>query len=133
CANVANLLLARATARQREMAVRSALGATRTAIARQLMIESGLMALAGGGVGLLLAFVGTRILSQAAAQQVGLPRLADIQINWTVFAFAIGASLVASFLFGLSPAWQASRVNLSDSLKQAGRGLAGSSNRLRNT
>ncbi len=133
CANVANLLLARATARQREMAVRSALGATRTVIARQLMIESGIMALAGGTVGLLLAFVGTRVLSQAAAQQVGLPRLADIQISWTVFAFAISASLAASFLFGLSPAWQASRVNLSDSLKQAGRGMAGSSNRLRNT
>jgi len=132
CANVANLLLARATARQRELAVRAALGATRTAIARQLLMESGVIALAGGGLGLLLAFVGTRALTRATAQQVGLPRLADIQVNWSVFAFAIGVSLLSSFLFGMSPAWQAAKVDLNDALKQAGRGLAGSSNRLRN-
>jgi len=132
CANVANLLLARATARQREMAVRAALGATRTAIIRQLLFESGILALAGGTLGLLLAFLGTRGLAQATAEQVGLPRLTDIQMNWTVFAFAIMVSLACSLLFGLSPAWQAAKVNLSDELKQAGRGLAGSSNRLRN-
>ncbi len=132
CANVANLLLARATARQREMAVRAALGATRWAIARQLLVESGVIALAGCLLGLLLAFAGTRALTQATAQQVGLPRIADIQVNWIVLAFAIGVSLVASFLFGLSPAWQASRVDLNDALKQAGRGLAGSHGRLRN-
>jgi putative ABC transport system permease protein len=132
CANVANLLLARATARQREIAVRAALGATRTAIARQLLVESGVIALAGGGLGLLLAFVGTRVLTRATAQQVGLPRLADIQVNWVVFAFAIGLSLLSSFLFGMSPAWQAAKVDLSEALKQAARGLAGSSSRLRN-
>src|SRR2546429_2388539 len=65
--------------------------------------------------------------------QVGLPRLADIQVNWSVFLFVIGVSLLSSFLFGMSPAWQASKVDLSDALKQAGRGLAGSSNRLRNS
>src|SRR5258708_547881 len=89
CANVANLLLARATARQREMAVRAALGATRMAIARQLLLESGVIALAGGTLGLLLASVGTRLLTHATAQQVGLPRLTDIQVSWMVFAFAI--------------------------------------------
>ncbi|HLW55120.1 MAG TPA: ABC transporter permease [Candidatus Angelobacter sp.] len=133
CANVANLMMARATTRQREMAVRSALGATRAAIARQLLVESSLIALAGGAVGLLLAIAGTRILTHATSQQVGLPRLADIQVNWTVFSFAIGVSLLSSFLFGMSPAWQAAKVDLNNALKQAARGLAGSSNRLRNS
>jgi len=132
CANVANLLLARATARQREMAVRAALGATRMAIARQLLIESGVIAVAGGALGLLLASAGTRVLTHATAQQVGLPRLTDIQVNWIVFAFAIGVSLLSSFLFGMSPAWQSAKVDLNEALKQAGRGLAGSSGRLRN-
>ncbi len=127
CANVANLLLARATARQREMALRAALGATRWAIVRQLLVESGILALVGGALALLLAFVGTRVLTE----QAGLPRLDDIQVNWVVLAFAIGVSLLASFLFGLSPAWQAAKVNLSDTLKQAGRGLAGSSSPMR--
>jgi putative ABC transport system permease protein len=131
CANVANLLLARATARQREMAVRAALGATRTAIMRQLLIESAVLGLAGGTWGLFLAFVGTRILTRATAEQMGLPRVAEIQMNWTVLAFAIGVSAVASLLFGVSPAVQAAKVNLSDQLKQGGRGLAGSSNLLR--
>jgi putative ABC transport system permease protein len=133
CANVANLMLARATARQREMAVRAALGATRGAIARQLLVESGIIAFSGGTMGLLLAFVGTRVLTHVTARQVGLPRLADIQVNWMVFVFAIGVSLLSSFLFGTSPAWQAAKVDLSDTLKQAGRGLSGSSNRLRNS
>ena len=133
CANVANLMLARATARQREMAVRSALGATRAKIARQLLLESSVMAFAGGALGLLLAVVGTRMLTHATAMQVGLPRLADTQVNWSVFIFVIGVSLLSSLLFGMSPAWQASKVDLSDALKQAGRGVAGSSNRLRNS
>ncbi len=132
CANVANLQLARATARRREMAVRATLGATRIAIARVVLAESGLIALAGGGLGLLLASAGTRVLTRAAAQQVGLPRLADIQVNWIVFAFAISVSLLSSFLFGLSPAFHAANVDLNDAMKQAGRGLAGSSGRLRN-
>jgi putative ABC transport system permease protein len=132
CANVANLLLARAISRQREMAVRAALGASRTALVRQLLIESGVIAGAGCALGLLLAFAGTRALVRASAQQAGLPRLADIQVNWTVFAFAVGVSITASFLFGLSPAWQAGNVDVNDALKQAGRGVTGSSGRLRN-
>jgi predicted permease len=131
CANVANLFLARGTARQREMAVRAALGATRTALARQLLAESGVIALAGGTMGLLLALAGTRALTQVAAQQVGLPRVADVQVDWIVCAFAMTASLAASLLFGTSPAWQAAQVDLNEALKQAGRGLAGSSTRMR--
>src|SRR5262249_48017446 len=110
-----------------------ALGATRAAIARQLLLESSVIAFFGGSLGLLVAVAGTRLLTHATARQVGLPRLADIQVNWTVFFFTMGISLLSSFVFGLSPAWQASKVNLSDALKQSGRGLAGTSNRLRNT
>lgn len=133
CANVANLLLARASRRQREIAVRSALGATRAVIARQLMVENGVIAVGGGVLGLFLAFAGTRLLTHATAQQVGLPRLADIQMNWTVFAFAITVSLFSSFLFGISPAWRSANVDLNDALKQSSRGLAASSHRLRNS
>src|SRR5262249_39302169 len=132
CANVANLLLARATARQREMAVRAALGASRTALARQLLVESGVIAVAGGALGLALAFAGTRALTQATAQQVGLPRLADIEVDRAVLVFATGVSFAASVLFGLSPAWQATKADVNDALKQGRRGLAGSSGRLRN-
>jgi predicted permease len=132
CANIANLLLARGAARHREMAVRAALGASRSDIARQLLIESGVIALAGCALGLLLASAGTRLLTQATARQVGLPRVADIQVNWTVFGFAIAVSIAASVLFGMSPAWQAGKVDLNDALKQGGRGVAGSANRLRN-
>src|SRR5207244_7134753 len=102
CANVANLMLARTTARQREMAVRSALGATRAKIARQLLLESSVMAFAGGALGLLLAVVGTRMLTHATVMQVGLPRLADIQVNWSVFLFFIGVLLLSSFFFVMS-------------------------------
>src|SRR5262249_33085510 len=130
-ANVAKRVVGGATARQGEMGVRTALGATRLALARQLLVESGVIALAGGTLGVLLANVVLRVLTQATAQQVGLPRLGDIAINWTVFAFAISVSLVASVLFGISPAWQTAKADVNDALKQAGRGLAGSSNRVR--
>jgi predicted permease len=102
CANVANLLIARATARQREIAVRTALGASRTAVVRQLLVESMVIAVVAGSIGLLLAYGGTRIMAQTAAQQLGLPRPADIRVDWIVFLFALGVSLLASLIFGLT-------------------------------
>jgi putative ABC transport system permease protein len=131
CANVANLLLARATARRREMAVRAALGATRGALVRQMFVESGVLAIGGATLGCLLAVAGTRVLTQATAQQVGLPRLAEIEPNWIVLTFAVIISIASTLLFGSTPAWQAAKVDATDAFKQAGRGLVGSSGRTR--
>jgi predicted permease len=86
------------------------------------------IAVVAGSIGLLLAYGGTRIMAQTAAQQLGLPRPADIRVDWIVFLFALGVSLLASLIFGLSPAVHASRIDVNDALKQAGRGLAGTSN-----
>jgi putative ABC transport system permease protein len=120
CGNVANLLLARATGREREMAVRSALGASRSRLVRQVMIESVLIAVLGGTAGLLVANWGLNGL--IALHPAGLPRLADIRIDGTVLGFTLGACVLTALLFGLIPAMQAIRLNLNDTLKDAGRG-----------
>jgi predicted permease len=118
--NVANLLLARATARGREMAVRQALGAARMRLIRQLFTESLLLFVLGGITGFAVLFCARKFLLQFVPES--LPRLNDISISWGVLAFAIVVSVAAGTIFGFAPAWLTSRLNLTATLRQEGRG-----------
>jgi predicted permease len=131
CVNVANLLLARASARGREMAVRQALGAARMRLVRQLFTESLLLFVLGGVAGFAVLFCARKFLLQFVPES--LPRLNDISISWGVLAFAIVVSVAAGTIFGLVPAFLTSRLNLTATLRQEGRGSSGSrrSSRLR--
>ncbi len=122
CANVANLLLARATARQKEVAIRAALGASRGGLLRQFLTESVVLALLGGAVGLLLAGIGIRALVAAAP---GLPRLGEVRIDAGVLAFTLAVSLSTGLLFGLAPALRAFRHDVQATLKEGGKTSGG--------
>jgi predicted permease len=127
CANVANLLLARSTGRTREFAVRTTLGATRGRMIRQLLSESVLLAVAGGGLGILLAVWGTRAV--LGVLPAALPRSEQIGLDWRVLLFTAAISLVAGVLFGLAPALKISRPDLQEQLKEGGRGASGTRHR----
>jgi predicted permease len=129
CANVANLLLVRSSTRQKEMAVRVALGASRATIIRQLLTESLLLAALGAGLGILLAFWGTGLI--AAQLPDGIPRLQEAQVDRPVMVFTLAISLLTGLLFGLVPALQSSRPNLTEGLKEGDRGSSGRRQRLR--
>src|SRR5438552_8965177 len=129
CVNVANLLLARASARGREMAIRRALGAAQTRLTRQLLTESLLLSLFGGIAGLAILFLLKDFLLRLVPE--GLPHLNEISIGWNVLLFTLIASAVSGVLFGLAPALQAGRLDLNHALKQEGRVSTGSAERAR--
>ena len=130
CANVANLLLARGTARQRELAVRTAMGATRGAIVRQLIVESLVIALAGGALGALAA---TGIIDAIVAlmPEFTLPSETEIVLSVPVLLFAFGTCTLAGLVAGCAPAWQASRASLAEVMKEGGRSVSGGRHGLR--
>jgi putative ABC transport system permease protein len=131
CANVANLLLARGSARTREIAVRAALGASRWRVMRQLMTESLVLAALGGAAGLVVALWAVDgLVSMAPA---GTPRLSEISVDPAMFTFAALLTVLTGVLFGAAPALQQSRVALTQSLKDGGRGATGSGHRVRRT
>ena len=129
CANVANLLLANAASRQKEIAIRTALGASRFRVVRQLFTESALLALAGGAVGLLLSVWGVPLITKLLPRE--FPRLDEIQIDWRVLGFTLAASVLTGLLFGLAPVFHLTRFGVHDAMKESSHGAGGSVHRSR--
>lgn len=122
CSNVANLMLARAAVRRKEISVRLALGARRGRLVRQLFVEAVLLALLGGGAGVVLSVGATALLKRTA---IGTPRIEELTVDWRVLAFGLGVALATGLLFGLAPALTASRTPVVEALKEGGRDSAG--------
>src|SRR5262249_34484243 len=131
CANIANLLLARASARSREVAIRTALGASRTRLARLFLTECLVLSLAGGALGVALAFAGMGVLRRMLPSD--LPRAAEVALDARVLLFALAASILGALVFGLAPALHGSSAGLSSALREgsAGSGESGRRKRLR--
>jgi predicted permease len=129
CANVANLLLVRSGARMREIAMRLALGAGRWRIVRQILVESLLLAVAGGALGIVLGWWGSTALASIASRT--LPRVGDVALDWRVVAFTLGTTGLAGLCFGLLPAWQTTRIDVQPVLKDGVRSIAPAGHRLR--
>ena len=129
CANVTNLQLARAAARQREIAIRTALGASRWRVVRQLLTENIMLSLAGGAIGLLLATWGVDLLIAASPHEI--PRLDEVRLDGRVLGFTLVVSLLTGLLFGLAPALRSSHTNLNESLKEGGKGASAGAGRQR--
>ncbi len=132
CVNVANFLLVRATARQREMALRTALGGTRGRLIRQLLTESLVLSFCGGIAGILFGLAGSSALSSIHLQTT-LPVLIDFQFDWRVFGYALGVALLTGVIVGVVPALRASGRNMIEVLREGGRSMSGSRSRLRAT
>ncbi|PYT42718.1 MAG: hypothetical protein DMG45_09010 [Acidobacteria bacterium] len=124
CGNVANLLLARATTREKEFAIRSALGANRWRLVRQLLVESLLLATGGAAVGTLLAWGGLKSLVALMPQEI-IPAESVIQLNTPVLAFTLGVAMLTALVFGLVPALKAARKDINDPLRDSGKGVSG--------
>ncbi|HMV86470.1 MAG TPA: ABC transporter permease [Blastocatellia bacterium] len=122
CANVANLLLARAAARQKEITVRMAMGASRWRIIRQLLTESVLLAVTGGILGLVIGFWGVKALISLNADRI--PRANEVTLDWRVLLFTFGVAILTGVLFGIVPALQTAKANLNETLKEGGRSAA---------
>jgi putative ABC transport system permease protein len=129
CANIASLLMARANARKREIAIRAALGAGQSDLLRQLLAESVVLSLLGGGIGLVIAVWATALAGKIS--ETNLPRVQEIQTDWQVLAFTLALSVLAGLVFGLMPSLQSSRADVSAVLRESTRGSTGSAHRSR--